>query len=78
LPIITDSGTFSLGLRTGVFPHAMAIGYIHRDHRREIERTMPAGTPTGCGSCCPMISGAAGELDDLDAGRMRDFDQRRH
>ena len=53
------SGTFSLGLRTNVFPHAMAIGYIHSGTiAGKLNGVMPAHTPIGSRMVTPSISSA--------------------
>ena len=42
------SGTFSLGLRTNVLPHAMAMGYIHSGTiAGKLNGVMPTQTPSG-------------------------------
>src|SRR5687768_10380409 len=42
-------GSFSDGFRTKVFPHAIAIGYIHIGTMAgKLNGVMPAATPSGC------------------------------
>src|ERR1051325_2966129 len=42
------SGTFSLGLRTNVLPHAMATGYIHNGTiAGKLNGVIPTQTPKG-------------------------------
>src|SRR5688572_12077403 len=44
---VTD-GSFSLGFKTNVFPHAIAIGYIHIGTiAGKLKGVIPAQTPTG-------------------------------
>src|SRR5215208_3862607 len=47
---IAADGSRSLGLSTNVFPHAMAIGYIHIGTiAGKLNGVMPATTPSGWG-----------------------------
>src|SRR5436190_965973 len=46
---IADSGTFSLGLSTNVFPQVMAIGNIQSGTMKgKLYGVMPTQTPSGC------------------------------
>ena len=46
--LIAESGTFSDGLRTKVFPHTMAIGYIHMGTMAgKLNGVIPTHTPSG-------------------------------
>lgn len=46
---LAADGSFSLGLRTKVFPHAIASGNIHIGTMAgKLNGVMPATTPTGC------------------------------
>ena len=47
--LIEQEGSFSDGLRTNVFPHAIAIGNIHMGTiAGKLNGVMPAQTPGGC------------------------------